>query len=95
MTQVNARKVVIDADKVIIRTLLRSFSLSRNDITGYQVGKIPSLYDEIAISLKGSKEVIVTERVQGFFDLAKFLDIEKSFGPLWYREAEDGRKLDK
>ncbi len=95
VAQTKARKVEICGDRISVRTLLRSFSLARSDVSGFRIVKIPSMYDEIGIELRGARDVLVTERVAGFFELAEFIGVEKAFGPLWYRDAEDGRQLEK
>jgi hypothetical protein len=95
MSEIKARKVKIDGDNLLIHTLLRSFLLKRDEIAGFKVSRIPSLFEEIGIEIQASRKFLVTERAVGFFDLACFLGLEEVFGPLWYRDAEDGRQLEK
>jgi hypothetical protein len=76
-------------------TLLRRFSFKKADIQNFKVLRVPSLFDEIGIELQANRKFLITERVLGFFDLASFLDLEQAFGPLWYRDAEDGHQLEK
>jgi hypothetical protein len=95
MNDIKARKVKIDGDKVLVFTLLRRFSFKKADIQNFKVLRVPSLFDEIGIELQANRKFLITERVLGFFDLASFLDLEQAFGPLWYRDAEDGHQLEK
>jgi hypothetical protein len=94
MSEITARKVEVDGDNLSIHNLFQSFSLKRNDITGFKVRRIPSLFDEIGIEIQASRTFLVAERAAGFFDLANFLGLEENFGPMWYRDAEDGRQLE-
>lgn len=95
MNEIKARKVKVDGDTVLVFTFLRKFSFKKADIKNFKVLRIPSLFDEIGIELQANRKFIVTERDLGFFDLANFLNVEEAFGPLWYRDAEDGRSLEK
>lgn len=94
MSVIKATKVEVDGDKLSVSAHFRNFSLHRSTIASFMVRRIPSLFDEIGIELKSEKTFLVTERVSGFFELAKFLCVEEAFGPLWYRDAEDGRQLE-
>ena len=95
MNDIKARKVKIDGDKVLVFTLLRRFSFKKADIQNFKVLRVPPLFDEIGIELQANRKFLITESVLGFFDLASFLDLEQAFGPLWYRDAEDGHQLEK
>ena len=94
MGLIKARKVKVDGDRLSISTQFRNFPLEKSAIASFKVGRISSLFDEIGIEVKCEKTFLVTERVSGFFELAKFLCVEEAFGPLWYRDAEDGRQLE-
>jgi hypothetical protein len=69
------------------------FEHLKHDFETFRVRRIPSLFDEIGIELCGQQKILVPEGADGFFELAEVLDLEGVFGPLWYRDAEDGREL--
>ena len=94
MSAITARKVKVEGNKLYISTLFPNFLITRDVITEFKIGKVPSLFDEIGIELKCGKTFLITERISGFFDVAKFLRVEDAFGPLWYRDVEDGRLLE-
>lgn len=75
-------------------TRFRKFTIYISDISGFKVLRISSLFDEIGIILRCGNEFLITERAEGFLDLAELLHVEKLFGPLWYRDAEGGRELE-
>ena len=95
MGVIKARKVKIDGDRLFISTRFRRFCLEKSDIASFKVGRIPSLFDEIGIELRSDKAFLITERASGFFELVIFLHVEEAFGPLWYRDAENGRQLER
>lgn len=55
--------------------------------------RIPSFFEEIAIRLYCGNVFVITERIDGFFDLASFLELDKLLGPDWYHDAEEGKIL--
>jgi hypothetical protein len=93
MGAVNATNVHIENGKLYLSTMFRRFIVEEGDILGFKVLRVPSLFEEIGIELQSDRNFIITERVNGFFDLANFLQIEELFGPLWYSDAENGREL--
>jgi hypothetical protein len=93
MGAVNVKKVVVDGDMLYFRSKFRNIAISKGCITSFKIGRVASLFEEIGITINCEKEFIVTERAAGFFDLARALDVEKYFGPLWYRDAENGLTL--
>src|SRR4051812_18293059 len=93
MITISAIKVQVDEERLVLLTKYRSFIVPTSEIFGFSVRRISSFFDEIGIELRSSKSFLVTERADGFFDLAKFLHIEELFGALWYSEAENGREL--
>lgn len=94
MAAINARTVQVEGERLYISTRFRKFVIYRSDILGFKVRRIPSFFEEVGIELQCSKLFLITERAIGFIDLAKFLHVEKLFGPLWYSDAESGRELE-
>lgn len=94
MNLLKAKKLSISGDNINVATTFRKFDLNKKDVTSIRVFRISSLFDEIGIELETfDRKYIITERVVGFFDLAKLFHFEDLFGALWYRDAEDGREL--
>jgi hypothetical protein len=91
---INARRVEVHGEEIFISTRFRKFVIERSEIASFKVQRIPSFFDEIGIELQCDKYFLVTERADGFLDLAKFLCLDKLFGQLWYRDAENGRILE-
>ena len=94
MSIVRVKKVEVDGENLSMSSAFRRFYVSRDEIDGFKVGRISSLFDEIGIELEGGRTFLITERASGFFNLVEFLHVEDAFGPLWYRDAEDGRSLE-
>jgi hypothetical protein len=94
MRVIEAKKVKVEQDKLFISTNFRTYCVERHNISKFKVLRVSSLFDEIGIEILTKRKFLITERLNGFFDLAKFLRLEDIFGPLWYRDAEDGRHLE-
>jgi hypothetical protein len=94
MKPIKVKNIYLEGDKFSISTWFRKYSFQKDEIRSFKIEKISSLYDEIGIELQCDRTFLITERVAGFFDLAKFLSVEEIFGPLWYKDSEDGQQLE-
>lgn len=95
MGTVNVRNVIVDGDTLYLQSRFKKFSITKDSIEGFKIERIPSLFDEIGITINCGNNFLITERANGFFDLAKILDLEQYFGPLWYSDVENGLILTK
>jgi hypothetical protein len=94
MSVINVKKVQVDGNRLYLFSRFRRFQVEKDKIFAISVGLIPSFFDELAIELVSCRSFFVTERADGFLDLATFLDFANLFGPLWYSDAESGRELE-
>lgn len=94
MTVIDAKNVHIKGEELYISTKFRRFVLSKCDILGFTIRRVPSFFDELGIELRSDRIFLITERARGFFDVVEFLHVKELFGSSWYSDAETGRELD-
>lgn len=94
MDIIKAKNITLKGPIISISTTFRRFHIRLGEINHLKVYRVPSLFEEIGIELHCGRTFLISERISGFFDLAKILRVEEFFGPFWYRDAEDGRQLE-
>lgn len=89
-----ARKVEISSNNIVFFSIFKKKTIVSSDISRVQLYRIPSLFDEIAMTITvRDAAFVVSERVASFLELADFLHFDQIFGPLWYKYAEEGKEL--
>lgn len=93
MRVIKVKKLWLDGNCLHLSTRFKTFNVDKSNVRKLSIKRVPSLVDEIGIELEGTRKFLITERVEGFLDLANFLCLDELFGVLWYRDAEDGHEL--
>lgn len=90
---IKARKITVKDDVAIAHRFISRVKLEKTDISSVSLKNVPSLVDEIGLTICGKYDVFITDATLGFNELALWFDFHIIFGGDWYKRAESGEHL--
>ena len=88
------KEMYIDSGYLVAKSNFRARRIDSSALRGMRIGPVPSLCDEVGITLLGERDVFFTDAEPWFWEIAHALGIESKLGVDWYRRAEEGASLE-
>ncbi|MEM8983826.1 MAG: hypothetical protein AAGC71_12420 [Pseudomonadota bacterium] len=79
--------------RVVTQGLISKVSFPVSEIVAITIGRIPSLVDELGITIHAGNSYYFTDENDWFLDFTESLNIAQILGPNWYADAEAGVQM--
>lgn len=88
---VKPRSLSFEDGNCIVRSLMKKWIIHRSHVNRFEIGPTLSLIDEISIVFDADGlRFFVAETDLNFWDLMRWLNVDKALGGDWYQKAEAG-----
>ena len=87
---IKPQRIEVSKDHLLAKGILRSWKIHFSEVRLIKVGRVPSLVDEIGVTLIAKEEFFFTDANCWFEAVAEALKLAELLGDEWYSRVEGG-----